>query len=242
MEVNAAEINLVGALDSSAADAHARQGEERVAGLVGLVGWGDVADHVRELLDLGIDARRADIDDDAGQVGRVDLDARHVVPGQEVAQHDRDETVTVVGLAHDPRARRWIERHNAGETVQREQKVGGLLRKQERPPVELVAGEHLAEPVHDPAAWRREQPRADPVVVGHRPIFGAVADLKIVEAHPEAAEGGRLGCHHQQRAPGEDATACVVRLDGLPEEKSPSWPLHGAALRHARVRRCRHAV
>ena len=48
-----------------------------------------VADDVAHQLALGIVARLAEIDEHAGQVGRVELQPRHLLPAEILAHHDR---------------------------------------------------------------------------------------------------------------------------------------------------------
>ena len=99
--------------------------------------------------------RGTGVDKDARQVGRVHLDLRHLVPGQELAHDGRDEGAVAMHLALDPGALVLGQRHDAAERVERCAHVGGLLGDQQGPPVQLVAGEGDAEPVEHPAARRR---------------------------------------------------------------------------------------
>ena len=201
----AAQHGVMELLDAGAADTHAGQRQIRIGGDVALVGRRHVADHVRHRRALRVEPGGADIDQDAGQVGRVDLDPGHVVPGQEVVHHHGDEFAAVLEFAVDPGALALVERQDGGEAVQGGADVGGLFRQQQRAPVHLVAAEAGAEPVDDAAARRRQQAVADAVVLGERRVFAAVGDLQTIQALAQRAEGGDLDAHQQQRPPGEDA-------------------------------------
>ena len=151
-----AQDAVVVPLDPGAADADAGQLHQRVVAGIGFRRRGDVADDMRQVLGLGVDAGGAHVDRDAGQVGRVDLDPRHFLPGQEFAQDDGDEAAVAAHLALDPRLFVVAERDDPREGLERRAEVGGLLGHQQGAPVQPVARDHLAVAVqHAPARRRR---------------------------------------------------------------------------------------
>ena len=183
----AAQILLVEHLHPRAADAHARQGQHGVVAEVRLARRCDVAHDVGQVRAERVVTRGADVDDHAGQVRRVHLDAGHLVPVEELLDGDRDETAVVLQLALDAGVVVVLQRHKAVEGGQRGGDVGGLLGQQQSAPVEVVAGEHLAETVDDAAAGGGDQASADAVALGERGIFGALLDLDAVELHRQRA-------------------------------------------------------
>ena len=159
-------------LNARAADPDARERQHRVVARVGVARGRHVADDMRELVAERVEPGGAGIDEDARQIGRVHLDLRHLLPGQELAHHGRDEAAVAVHLPLDPRALVLRERDEAGEVVEREAEILGLLGDQQGPPVQLVARHHRAEPVEDAAARRGDQPGADAVLLGERGVAG----------------------------------------------------------------------
>ena len=117
-----------------------------------------------------------------------------------------------VHFALDARPLVVAERHDARETVERRRHVVGLLGDQQRAPVELVAGDHGAEAVQHAPARRRDQPRADPVLVGQRGVAGALDHLHLVEPAASPPSSADLAAHQQQGAAGEDAGAAGITL------------------------------
>ena len=99
--------------------------------------------------------------------------------------------------------------------------VAASLGDQQGAPVQLVAGEHGAEAVQDAAARRRDQPRADAVVVApswrsarrRRPA----PDRAVRASPPSAAVCGRP---EQQRAAGEHAAPLRLAPHRAPHARS----------------------
>ena len=112
------------------------------------------------------------------------------------------------------------------KVVERRADIGGLLGDQQGAPVQLVAGDHGAEAVQDAAARRRDQPRADPVLLGQRGVARALDHLHLVEPRRRAPPSSRdLAAHQQQGAAGEDA-ACVGvsrRIRPAPGSATVRW-------------------
>ena len=147
-----------------------------------------------------------------GRSGGVDLDAGHLVPGQEFAHHQRDEAAAVVQLALQPGPLVVGQRDDAGERVERGGDVGGLLHHQQGAPVQLVAADHGAEPVHDAAARRRDQPGADAVALGQGRVAHALDHLHLVQLGGQHAHDADLACPQDQGAPGEHAVGAGFLL------------------------------
>ena len=86
-------------------------------GYLALYGAGEDASSVLAALGnepLEIDAMGIDIDQHTGQIGRIDLDRSHFVPGQEFAHHDRDEAaMAMVVRALHRRLKRLSRRADA---------------------------------------------------------------------------------------------------------------------------------
>ncbi len=201
----AAQVEVARLLEAGAPDPDARQRQLRIAGDILLRWRRHVAHDVRQVIAVGVLARGADVDHDAGQIGGVDLDRRHLVPAEELAHHDGNEPSVAVHLAFDASTLVLGERHDAAEIVQRGGYVGGLLGDQQRPPVQLVAGNHGAGAVQHAPARRGDQAGADPVLLGQRGVAAAILHLHLVQASREHAECGDLCAHHQQGAAGEHA-------------------------------------
>ena len=179
-------------LDPGASDPDAGQRQVGIIGDIRLGGRRHVADEMRKLRAVRIHARGADIDQDTRQVGGVDLDRRHIVPGEELAHHDRDEAAMAAHLALDAATLVFGERHDAGEVVERRSHVAGLLGDQQSAPVQPVAGDHGAEPIQHAPARRRDQPCADPVLLGERGIAAALHHLHLVQPRRQRAEQRHL--------------------------------------------------
>ena len=86
----AAQGVILAGFSAGAADAHAGQGQHGLGFGLARIGAADIADGMGECRALRVDAAAADLDDDAGEVGGVDLDGGHVGPAQIVFQQNRD--------------------------------------------------------------------------------------------------------------------------------------------------------
>ncbi len=114
----AAQRRLVVLLHARAADADAGQRQHRIGRHLALVGRRHVAHDMRQQLAVGIFPRGAEIDHDAGQVRGGDLDPRHLLPIEEVAEHDGDEALPLRQRLRDPAARGVGQGDHAREGVQ----------------------------------------------------------------------------------------------------------------------------
>ena len=208
-----AQLHVLGLLHAVAADADAGQGQHGVFAHVALAGRRHIAHDVGERRALGIEAGGADIHEDAGQVRRVDLDPRHLLPGQELAHDDGDEAAAAAQLAFDAGAFVVGQGDDAGEGVQRVAHVGRLLGRQQRAPVQLVAADDDAGAVQDAPARRGDQAGADPVALRQGRVALPLHDLHLIELGAKEPEDANLAGAQQQRAPGEDAGALVLLLD-----------------------------
>ena len=98
----AAQILVVDFLDAAFTDLESGQAQDRLI-LVQLLfaDRADIADQMRRLIDHRVGANLADIDDDAGKIGRVYLDHRDLVPGQVLAHRHRHEAAAIGDLVPD---------------------------------------------------------------------------------------------------------------------------------------------
>ena len=198
-----AEFRFPEFLHPRAADPYAGQRQHRIIRDV-VLGWRcDVADDVRHAIGERIHPRRAVIDDNARQIGRIHLDLRHLLPGQEFAHHHRNEAAVALHVALDPHALPVVQRHQRGKRIQRAGDIGCLLRNQQSTPVLAVTGQQHTEPVQDAPAWRGDHADAHAIVVRQRGVFRSLGDLHLIEPRAEHAQRGKLAPHHQQCAPGK---------------------------------------
>ena len=159
----------------------------------------DIANHVRKLLAERINPRGADIDHDAGQLGGVHLDARHLVPAEEIPHQHRNESAMPPHVAQNPRALAILQRHNAPERVERRVDVVRLLGDQHRAPGQLVARNRGAEPIQNPPTRRRDRALTDPICLGQRGIAPTLQDLHLVQPGRQPTQHRHLPAHQQQR-------------------------------------------
>ncbi|CAM3768583.1 hypothetical protein ROMU108268_02570 [Roseomonas mucosa] len=200
----AAQDGVVVAFDPRAADADARQFQQRVVADVAFRRRSDVAHHMGELLVLRIVARGADIDADARQVRRVDLQQRHLVPGQEVADGDGDEAAAAADVALDAGLLVVLQGQQLREGLQHRRHVARRFRGQQGAPVQPVGGDDLAVAVHDAAARRRQEAGGDAVLLRQRGVAVALVHLQPVQAVAEEAQPAELDAAQHQGATGED--------------------------------------
>ena len=201
-------------LHARAPDAHARQRQHRIVARIVLAGRCYVADDVGHVRAIRVVARGAGLHQHARQVGRIDLDARHIVPGQEVAQQNGNEAPAVLEVALDAGAVVVGQRHDLAEARQGRGDVAGFFGQQHGAPVQRVAGQHLAETVQDARARGRHQTRADAVALGQRGIARTLFDLHAVELHAQHAECRRLPRHDDERPAGKHGGAFAFALHG----------------------------
>ena len=129
-----------------------------------LFGWrADIAKRMRQMFAFGIDARCAHIHGNAGQVWCIHLDRCHFLPGQEFAQDHGHKTAIAANIAFDPRLFIILQGHDAGEGFDGGGDISRLFRDQKCPPMQLIAGNHIAAPIQDASTRRGEKPGADTV-------------------------------------------------------------------------------
>ena len=155
----------------------------------------------------GVEAAAAHVDHDAGQVGRVDLDLRDLVPRQVLADRDGDESLLAPGLAQDPLAVVVLDRHQRCDFVQRLVEIQRCLGDNDQPIIQPVLRKHLAEAVEDAAPRRWQKLHVDAVLVREHLIALGIHDLKLIEAPGEAGRQQRLRATHDDRAAREDVGA-----------------------------------
>ena len=154
-----------------------------------------------------IEPGEALLDRDAGQLGDGDLDARHLVPAQIGADHDRHEAMLAPDVAQHPAAVGIAELDQRGERVERRCDVAGLLGDDDEPIVLVIVGERHAEAVEDAPARRRQQPQIDAVLVGQHRVAVRLEDLELVHAPGKDGDERRLAAGENGRSPGEELLA-----------------------------------
>ena len=180
-----------------------------------------------KLLVLRIVARGADIDADARQVRRVDLQQCHLVPGQEVADGDGDEATAAADVALDAGLLVILQGQEPGEGLQHRRHVARGLGRQQGAPVQTVGGDDLPVAVHDAAARRRQQAGGDAVLLRQRGIAVALVHLQPVQAVAEEAQPTELDAAQHQGAAGEDGAAALLlppAAHGWPPGRRPLMP------------------
>ena len=143
-------------LDTRSPDAHARQLQQRVAIHVALGRRRHIAHHMGQVLTLGVETRGADIDQNARQVGGIDLDAGHFLPGQKFANNGRHKAAAAAKFALNPRPLIIGQRHDPRKSLQGGGNILGLLGHQQDAPVQPIASDHLSIAVQNAATWRAQ--------------------------------------------------------------------------------------
>ena len=172
-------------LDAVLADAETRQQQQPVAIGLGLVDGGDVAQYVGRGHAVGIVTALSDIDEHAGQVGGVDLDARHLFPAKVFAHGDRHPAAPATHFAQDAGAIGLADFDDGAQCVERLFDRRRLLRNQHHTVVLLVVGQRYVETIDNTAAGRRQQAQVDAVFVGQRPVFVGFENLQVIHARSE---------------------------------------------------------
>lgn len=165
----------------------------------------------RQILER-VKPRRSNIDQNAWQRRRIKLDARHVVPGQELMQGDGDVFMNMPQVAFDPGAVMLVQRNDLGETFDNGRNIRRLFGHQKRAPAHLVICQRHAETIMDRAPRRSEEAFAGPVALGKLAQMATIHDLQSVEAPPQRSQNPGLHGHDQQRTACEDATPRPHRL------------------------------
>ncbi len=199
----AAKLEVVFPLDAALADAEARQLEQRVARQLAFRDGSDIAQRVRHRTCERVAARLAHVDVDARQVRGIHLDPADLFPAQVLAHGNRHEGAAPADLAQD--APPLMVRHldQPVEPFQHLLDVVGLLRHDDDTVILHVDGQRHATPVEHPAARRRQQAQADPVLVGQHAIPAQFDDLQVIHAGGESGEQDGLPAGQNHGPPGE---------------------------------------
>jgi hypothetical protein len=192
----AAQLGVVIFFHPGTADADAGQRQHRIGRDIRIVRRCHVAHDMRQQRPERVQPGRADIDQDAGQVGRVDLQPSHFLPGQELFYHQWDVAAVAAQFALDPGPVVIRERNESGEIVERETDILGLLGHQQRPPVQLVVGHHHAGAIKQSRPRRRGQAGTDAVGVGQHGIALPVDHLHLIQLGAQQAERAHLHAGH----------------------------------------------
>ena len=198
-----AQSEIVNFLHSRLADAKTGKFQQRIAGQLPLGDGGDVTEHVRGFRRIEITAGLTDVDHDSGKIGRVYLDARHLLPFQVLAHGQRNEAAPPLRLAQNPAAGLFADRNDLADGVQRRLEIAGLLRSHQNAEVALVDRQRLAIAIHDPAARRRQEAEIDAVLVGERPVAIRFENLEVIHPSGEQREEGELSARQQRHPPGK---------------------------------------
>ena len=161
---------------------------------------------------IGIIPDKALFDRHPRQFRNRDLDARHLLPAQIVADNDRNKAVLAARLAQHAALFGLAELHDAAQRPQCCCEINGLFRHNDDAEVSPVVGEGDAKPVEDPSTHRREQPQVDAVLLREHRISITLQDLQLVQAGDQCGSQHTLP-HGKQRSPaGEKRVAlCVAR-------------------------------
>ncbi len=142
---------------------------------------------------VGIMPRLADIDADAGQIGRIDFDPADFFPAQVLAYGNRHECAAPAGFPQDSPTVVFAYIDDCVETFQRLLHVECLFRDHDDAVVLNIDGQRSTVPVHDVAARRRQKTQIDPILVGQHLVAFGFEDLKIIEPSAQTAEQGDFG-------------------------------------------------
>ena len=203
----AAQRPLQRLLGTVLADPEVGEREQRIVRQLRFVDGADIADDMDRVGAEGVEAAAAHVDHHAGQVGRVDLDLRDLLPGQVLADRDGDELLLAPGFAQDPVAIVILDRHQRRDFVQRPVEVQRGLRHHDQAVVQPVLRKNLAEAVEDAAPCRRHELHVDAVLVGEHRVALRFDDLELIEAPGEACRQQRLNPAHDDGAAREQVGA-----------------------------------
>ena len=210
----AAQIVLQRTLHALLAEAHGGERQHRVVAAVEVLvrDAAGIADDVAHQLAFGIVARLAEIDEHAGQVGRVELEPRHLLPAEILAHHDGLGVAAAAQLAQQPRALGLAEAQDLVEPLDQHLRAAAAVGGRHGAEIVAVDGERLAGAVEDQAARRRQQAEVDAVLFGQRREAPGLEHLELVEPADQRRHQHRLRAAQQQGAPGEQARALAVAL------------------------------
>jgi hypothetical protein len=227
----AAQRQIVFLLDAVLADAKAGQFQERIVALLQLLlrDGGDIADDVGHVAAIGVVARLADIDVDAWQLGRVDAEAAHLLPGEVLAHRDRHEGAPAMRLAQHALHVMLAEVDQVRELEQRRLHPVGVVRllgHEDEAVVLNVDRQIVAVAVGDEASGRRQQAEVDAVLLRQNLVALALDHLQVVEPRAQPAQQQHLAAEQQGRPPVEELGSGLL---GFHRARVPPRPLNGPA-------------
>ena len=193
------------------------QGGELQHGIIaaGQVLVGDaagVADDVAHQLAFGIVARLAKIYEHAGQVGRVELQPRHLLPAEILAHHDRLGVAAAAQVAQQAHLLGLAQAEDLVEALDQHIDAAAAIRGRHGAEVVAVDGERLASAIEDQPARRRQKAEVDAVLFGERGEALGLDHLELVEPAGQCRQQHGLRAAQQQRAAREQARTLAVAL------------------------------
>ena len=210
----AAQLVLERALHALLAEAQGGQLQHRIVA-AGEILVGDpagVADDVAHQLDLGIVARLAEIDEHAGQVGRVELQACHLFPAEVLAHHHGLGVAAAAQFSQQAALLDLTQVQDLVEAVDQDLGAAAAVRRDHGAEVVAVDRERLAGAIEDQAARGLQQAKIDAVLFSERGEALGLDDLQLVEPSRQRRQQHGLGAAQQQGTPGEQAGAFAVAL------------------------------
>ena len=210
----AAQLVLERALHALLAEAQRGELQHRIVA-AGEILVGDpagIADDVAHQLAFGIVAGLAEVDEHAGQVGRVEFQPRHLLPAEIFAHHDRLGVAAAPELAQQARLLGLAQIEDLVEALDQHLDAAAAVGGGHGAEIVAVDGQRLARAVEDQAARRRQQPEIDAVFLGQRGEALGLDDLELVEPAGQGRQQHGLGAAQQQGAAREQAGALAVAL------------------------------
>ena len=208
----AAQVVLERALDALLAEPHGRELQDRIvaAGEVLVGDTAGIAHDVAHQVAFGIVARLAEIDEHTGQVGGVELDPGDLLPTEILPHHDGLRVAAAAQFAQQPGLLGVAQDQDLIETL--DQHVGAAATVRRRHDAEVVAVDRQrhAAAIEDQPARRRQEPHADPVLLGQRGEAIGLDDLELVEAAGQRGQQDGLRPAQHEGAAREEAAAFAV--------------------------------
>src|SRR5438552_2461973 len=116
---------------------------------------------------VGIGACLTHIGLHAGKIGKMEVDARELVPAQIVQDRNGEEFLVLLDVAQTLLALKVGQLDNLADAIERSlDAVRRLLGDEHDAVVAAVGGELDAEAIDDASAWRRDQMLADAIGFG----------------------------------------------------------------------------
>ena len=160
----------------------------------------DIADHMGEILALGIDAGQADLWRDAGQGGGVDGDLGDIVPADLICQCDRQKGRRAAHLCFGAFDVFGIKRQQAREPFDHRIHIARVFGHDGDAVGLRVLRQDHAVAVIDLATGRGDQANVDPVFLGQQAELIGLIDLQVTHPHGKTTGKGQLQPAEKQRA------------------------------------------